>query len=442
MRAALLVLSLLVVAPVVFGEEDEAAPLDRAAVKALVDRLDHVSAAEREAATEALIAMGPAVRPFLEEWLEDPSAEVRSRVQRVMTELAELERRENAGEPEESDWPMLKRGPGRLGSDGLGGIDAEPEMEFRIELPFSLGNPPLDSPLLYGDGRLFAVSRAGAVAAIDPKTGKVEWVSETGEPLSAAPVYAAETLYLPGRNLTAMSTDRGRIRWRWETRYGVPATPLVTGGVVIATERSEHIAALDPATGEEKWKQKLNATSSAPVAVGDLVVLGVEEGLEAYRLTDGRRSWRYQTEDPVSSSPAVLPDRVVFGDDGCRVYAVKTATGRRLWTRAIPEGRLFETPVVYGDAVLFATSGHSIRAFRSADGEDLWMRTLGSFYVSSPCVGRGIAYFTAGAMLHAMNLKDGDDEWAQVLGGRWTAPILVGGRLYLLSRDGLLLALR
>ena len=144
----------------------------------------------------------------------------------------------------------------------------------------------------------------------------------------------------------------------------------------------------------------------------------------------------------MSTSPVVLPDRIVICDDARTVYALTADRGKRLWRRRIPEGMVKESPVVYGDAVLFSTSGATFRAIRASDGEDIWARFVGTVIQSSPCAAGGLVYFTAGSNFHAMECADGDDLWRLSLEGLYTAPILVDGTLYVATVNGVLLALR
>ena len=411
-------------------------------VDPLVADLDNASFDKREAATATLRAMGATARPALEFHTDHPSLEVRRRVRRVLLHYREVERIAAMASGSPDDWPMLKRSPGRDAAAGKGVVREVPEILWATELPGVIGLPYFDSPILASGDLIIVLNRKGGIAAVNRHTGEVEWLRDTGEPVYAAPVIAAGTLYIPGNSLTAMDLDTGRIRWRWKTDYGVSATPLVHDGKVFAVERGEKLVALDPLDGTVRWRARVPATASSPVVVGKLVVIGLTTGVHAYRINNGTRRWRFETEAPVSTSPVVLPDRVIVSDDARTLYALTPDRGKRLWRRRIPEGMVRESPVVYGDAVLFSTSGATFRAIRASDGEDLWARFVGSIIQSSPCVADGLVYFTAGRTFRAMECANGDDIWALPLEGAFTAPILVDGTLYVATVDGVLLALK
>jgi len=411
-------------------------------VDPLVEQLDAASFEAREKATLALRALGLPARPAVELYVDHPSLEVRRRVRRILLHYREIERIAAMGSGSSDDWPMLKRDPGRGAAAGAKAVRDTPEVIWSTELPGVIGLPYFDSPILASGNLIIVLNCKGGVAAVNRETGEVVWLRDTGEPVYAAPVIAAGTLYIPGNSLTAMDLETGRIRWHWKTDYGVSATPLVHDGKVFAVEKGEKLVALDPADGSVKWRARVAATSSSPVAVGKLLVIGLTNGVHAYRIANGTRRWRFETEAPVSTSPVVLPDRIVICDDARTVYALTADRGKRLWRRRIPEGMVKESPVVYGDAVLFSTSGATFRAIRASDGEDIWARFVGTVIQSSPCAAGGLVYFTAGSNFHAMECADGDDLWRLTLEGLYTAPILVDGTLYVATVNGVLLALR
>ncbi len=438
--------ALLLAAPITAQDgRRKAPPVDpelQERVDLLVVELDNVNFDQREEASATLRAMGLPARPALELYVDHPSLEVRRRVRRVLLHFREIARiaAMTAGSP--NDWPMLKRSPGRVAAAGDGAVRQVPEILWTTELPGVIGLPYFDSPILASGDLIIVLNRKGGIAAVNRHSGEVMWLRDTGEPVYAAPVIAAGTLYVPGNSLTAMDLETGRVRWRWKTDYGVSATPLVADGKVFAVERGEKLVALDPLDGTVRWRARVPATSSSPVVVGKLVVIGLTTGVHAYRISNGTRRWRFETECPVSASPVVLPDRIIISDDARTIYALTPDRGKRLWRRRIPEGVVRETPVLYGDAVLFSTSGATFRAIRASDGEDLWARFVGSFIQSSPCVAGGVVYFTAGRTFRAMQCADGDDLWALPLEGAFTAPILVDGTLYVVTVDGALMALK
>lgn len=410
-------------------------------VEPLLKQLGADSFEVREKATLDLMNLGARAQPALLPAALHPWPEVRARVRRILLHYRELERRESLGVISETDWPTLKREPGRRASAGPA-LRKEPEVAWHRVLPDVMGSPYFDSPILASKDRLYVVARTGQVTAIDRTNGRTVWERDLEEKVFAGPVLASGILYVPGRSLSAIDIDSGKLRWRWRTDYGVSATPLVHDGRVYAVERGEKLVSLDPASGDVVWKVRVGATSCSPVIAGDYVLLGNTEGMKAFSLKNGSRRWTFKTDWPVSASPATLKDSIVFGDVGRNLYAVTKERGKLVWHRRIPEGTIMESPAVYGDLVFFSTSGATFRAISARDGVDRWMRTLGYYLQSSPCVADGVAYLSSGPRVHALECATGDDVWRLPLPGRFSAPILLDGTLYVVALDGVVVALR
>ena len=62
--------------------------------------------------------------------------------------------------------------------------------------------------------------------------------------------------------------------------------------------------------------------NSSPAICGDKVIVGSDDGrLYLLRLADGKQLWSYEIGQPVTSSPAVAGGLVVVGCDDGYVYA-------------------------------------------------------------------------------------------------------------------------
>jgi outer membrane protein assembly factor BamB len=442
--ALLLPLLILLSGPVVAKDRKKKDPaVDPALVKIvepLIEKLADPSFKVREEASRALMALGPDARPALLAAQADAMLEVRSRISRVLLHYREIDRRRAMGSPAAGDWPMLRRTPGRGGSDNSPAIRRTPGLGWVRELPGRLGEPQFDSPFIVVENRIVSVFRDGRVFAIDRDDGRTVWTKSSGGRIFAGPVMAAGVIYIPGMSLTAMDARQGKILWRFKTDYGVVASPLVSGGRVFAVEKDERIVALDPANGEVIWKKKLRATRSAPVAVNDLVIVGTATGVSAYNLSDGQRRWSAETPRPVSTTPVVLPDRVVIGDAQGGLYAVSLDRGKALWSRRIPDGHIVGTPAVYGDSILFSTSAGTFRSIRALDGGDRWTRFVGSKTAASPCIADSTVYVSSGRILYAMECADGDDVFRMLFDEPHASPVIMDKTLYLMSANGKLFA--
>lgn len=158
--------------------------------------------------------------------------------------------------------------------------------------------------------RIYAGSHGGQVAAFDAQTGRRQWETRTGLPLSAGPAY--------GDGVLAFGTTDG------------------------------DLIALDAETGEELWRRAVGSEVLAPPAIGnDVVALRSVDGrLRGYALTDGRELWSVVQTVPAltmrgNTAPSVAGGAVVTGFDNGRLGAYEIASGDPLWEIivAAPSGR-------------------------------------------------------------------------------------------------------
>ena len=97
-------------------------------------------------------------------------------------------------------------------------------------------------------------------------------------------------------------------------------------------------------------------------------------------------------------------------------------------------------PVIDKGVVFAVSHGGKMIATSESNGERLWTRNIGS--TQMPWVAGDTVYVVdLGGKLWALSRSDGAVRWAADLppGGRWSGPVLAGGRLWLVSGDGLLI---
>ena len=156
-------------------------------------------------------------------------------------------------------------------------------------------------------------------------------------------------------------------------------------------------------------------------------------------------AWEQSFTEPVTSSPSIMGDAVVFGGRDGRVYAVERDSGERMWSHAAVGG-VGASPLVDGDAVLVADYGGNVYRLARANGKVTWKRALRERIVSTPCAANErVAVGTAKGNVVALSLETGRVLWkfgtrGQVRGGIAHAQGLFfvpshDGRLYALADD-------
>jgi outer membrane protein assembly factor BamB len=220
------------------------------------------------------------------------------------------------------------------------------------------------------DGRLFAVSTACVLRALDQQSGKTLWEADL------------------------------KARFQANPRQGCTSSPYLEDGrlILLPANREEHrAAALDPRTGETLWRAKGvgRAPYSSPVAArfgGVAQVLlhdlhdGAEgarftSGLAALRASDGSVLWSTRIDRNLSfETPLVLPgDRVLLVTwNDARLFQVAASGGtwgvRRVWTSTDLLSRV--APPVHHDGHVYGFGGDFLACIEAASGRTLWKERL------------------------------------------------------------------
>jgi outer membrane protein assembly factor BamB len=177
-----------------------------------------------------------------------------------------------------------------------------------------------------GAGSAFAAFSDGFVAALDPATGAARWerrvgpsgahldvdsIALDGERLYAA-AYAGAVLALEART--------GKDLWS----YAAPAASrVVVGGGLVFAVTSSSVVALSPA-GTAAWTTPLEgAPGAAPVLVGKwLLVPAGAGGLRWLEAASGRRLRHFDPGTGVLAAPGVAAGRVYVLSNGSDLFAL------------------------------------------------------------------------------------------------------------------------
>ena len=143
--------------------------------------------------------------------------------------------------------------------------------------------------------------------------------------------------------------------------------------------------------------------------------------------------WRFGTGSPSfehvvpKSAPVLDEERVYFGSDDGKFYAVDQETGRIAWTYAIekhPRGKgIFSTPVIAKDRIFFGGYDGTVYALAQADGTVAWTYADADWIGSSPAVapslgsvfiGLEFGLFRKRGGIAALDIQTGDEKWRDV----------------------------
>jgi outer membrane protein assembly factor BamB len=222
------------------------------------------------------------------------------------------------------------------------------------------------------------------------------------------------------------------------------------------------LSAINLHTGHTFWQRRIGSLSaSTPAAVGSVVYAtvlaradGVKKG-EIVALADatGRILWSRALPSPSESSPLVDHGRVFFGSQNGTVYALDAHNGDVAWTYHA-SGAVKASPTLSGGILYFGDYSGHIQAVSERTGRRLWdsgsegaLLGSGTFY-STAAVMYGRAYLgNTDGRVYAYDASTGRLDWAVQTGAYvYASPAIVnapglGPTVYVGSYDGVFYAL-
>jgi outer membrane protein assembly factor BamB len=342
------------------------------------------------------------------------------------------------------EWARFRgpNGGGRVEAADLPAAWTDRDVRWRTTLP-ARGH---SSPVVWG-GKVFltcAEQESGKrlVVCVDAASGAIVWTRASegasfrqhadNSYASATPAVDDRRVYVcwagPGGSSIEAFDHGGGPVWSvdlgaFNSQHGAGASPIVAGGLVVLPFEHDgpgasFVIALDAATGSERWRLP-------------------------------RTSGKLACSTPFIHTPGGAPPQVVFTSTLHGVYAVDLASGKPAWqvTDTFKQ-RCVGSPALVGGLIV-ATDGTggagsrlvAVRPPAKAGGaaELVWQATRGVPYVPCP-VGRDDLLFlvTDGGMAACLDAASGEEVWRQPLGVGtfYGSPIVVGERIYVVSRRG------
>ena len=300
----------------------------------------------------------------------------------------------------------------------------------------------LAGPVVAG-GVVFAMDAAGRISAVT-RAGQVVWTQSlvpAGQTPDGGPgggmAVSGGVLYVTTGfgDVLAMNPASGGILWRQTLEAPIRSAPTVHDGKVIVVLRNDFAYALNAANGGIEWGLQgiggtglLGGASAAadgqlvvvPFASGEVLGVLARSGLQVWgsAVTGGRRNLARNQINDISGDPIIAGNAVFASNQSGRTIRLDRDTGERLWT--MPEGAYGPAWPVGGSIFLLSDEGALVRA-DAATGELLWEIRLPEFY---PVRRTPLSWLG----------KGGVPSTAVTYYG----PILAGGRLWVASGDGFL----
>ncbi len=305
-------------------------------------------------------------------------------------------------------------------------------------------------------GTLYAADHTGKVIALNSKSGKKIWSSNTGKKFTSGPTLVDKTLLLTTADAKVVALDAASGHQIWESKVTseVLASPSGKDGIVLVHAIDGSVTALNGSNGEKLWYVDQSTPSltlrfsSAPAIVGEKALVGFSSGkLLAINLHTGLIEWdrtialahgrsELQRMVDISADPIVVDDNVYVITYQGKLAAVNISSGNLLWEREISS---YQNMAVAGDLLFVTDNEHALWAIDRQTGATHWKQTsLAERYITGPTVVSGlVAVADRGGYVHFLSTQKGHIVNRVHLAGKiYQGPITLGNELIVHSHSG------
>lgn len=182
----------------------------------------------------------------------------------------------------------------------------------------------LAPPTAGSDGTVVLVGLDGTLLRADATTGEVAWRRALNADVSVSATAEGERIVAVDRAgaVTALDRRTGDTVWRVDT--GQVPTHLVAGaGRVLVVGDDGFVRALDSDTGERVWQLRYTGNTRAAVVIGDIAIVATDESTRAVDLASGAVRWsRGGAQDVITDGASA----VAFGESTAQLVDASGAT--------------------------------------------------------------------------------------------------------------------
>lgn len=377
---------------------------------------------------------------------------------------------------EVADWPQQDANAANLAPHASYGGALEVAWRSPAGADETAYSRILSQPVI-GGGRAYFLDGEGRAVAFSLERRRAEWTRDfrpehenADGSLGGGVALDGGTLYVatPYGDLAALDAADGSVRW---TRsYGIPfrAAPTVRSERVYANLVNDRLVVLGAGDGSELWvhegalKQGPSYLAAAAPAANDEVVIAPYSSGEivALRADNGREAWRAPLVRPdpaggsldvedIAASPVISGGTVIAASTSGPLSALDARTGQELWSVPLA---LDHTPRAVGGWLFAVTVGGEAVCIGLDTGEVRWIADLRELigadvedevFWSGLAVAGGLVVVTGNEAALALDPASGAlAASAGLPQDPAAAPVAAGGLLYVLTREGSIVALR
>lgn len=287
--------------------------------------------------------------------------------------------------------------------------------------------------LAIADGRVFVTTGFGELTVLNAKTGAEIWTQDLDAAVGSPPTVLGDLVYVVSRDsrASAIEVDTGRIRWQIN---GTPSVGNFSGGAGPAV--NNEIAVFPMPSGEV-----LGAFPQGGLRRWSSVVTGQRLGESSSDISD------------IAGDPVISGNTVYAANFAGRLVAMKATNGDRIWTAT--EGAV--SPVwPAGGSVFLVNEISQLVRLDGRDGSIIWKVDLPKFtetrfrqqrtvfaHYGPVLAGGKLLVASSDGIIRQFDPSSGALVGSVAIeGGAASNPVVAGQTLYVVSKEGRLVAFR
>nr|NIP17442.1 outer membrane protein assembly factor BamB [Xanthomonadales bacterium]NIX12232.1 outer membrane protein assembly factor BamB [Xanthomonadales bacterium] len=313
----------------------------------------------------------------------------------------------------------------------------------------------------HDSGTIYTADFEGRLFAVDAQSGRILWERETELPFSGGPGVSGDLVMLgteDGR-VHAFGRSGGQPFWSADVSSEVLATPLEQDGIVVVRCVDGRVFGLNADTGRRIWIYDHAVPlltlrgNSVPLIRAGVVFIGYDGGeVVALNLDDGSLIWeqavvtsegRSELERlaDIDGQMVFIASDLIVSSYKNRLASLAADSGRLLWFKEISSATGLTV-----DRTNLAVSDRndSVWLLDRRNGSTIWKQEqLAHRALTRPAIQGGfVVVGDFEGYVHWLGISDGQFAARVEAGGDGfaAAPLVVGSALYLLTRDGDLVA--
>jgi outer membrane protein assembly factor BamB len=360
--------------------------------------------------------------------------------------------------------------PGGTPSNNLGHLALSEEVRKVWSADAGTGSSSsgrLSAVPLVADGKVFTLDAGGTVSAFSSASGGKLWAvsvtpnnEKSKEGFGGGLAMDGGHLYAATGYGTVVSIDPSNGSILWTKRVGKPirSSPTASGGKIYFVSADNILFALSDADGQQLWTARglpqpaTLLSNVSPAVSGSIVIAPFPAGdVAAYEVGSGKAAWSDSltrssdtTAAGILGDPArpVIDHGVVYAvSHGGKMIAVSESSGERLWTRNLASTQM---PWIAGDTVYVVDLAGKLIALARADGKVRWAADLpASTRWNGPVLAGGRLWLVSGeGLLVGADARTGQlSTQIDLDTAVFVSPVVAGGRMYILADNAELIAL-